>query len=485
MVNADGNGGSGSLPKSTYRDLLYAKANAEEVSDVTLELWRREEALLRCALEYPLQFRVCSVRPEHFGAPGHAVAWAAYLELVGARETERPVEPSVFLDSLRRVDPEMFAGLRGQTWVDLLYSEKPLPIEAGYGLMNELRQRALMLAWRRRFEELAARMDKETWISRLEADYVRAGLTVAKEAIVEKPTSEPLDALTPDLCSYSTSEIVPSGNETLDKIIGGGLGRGELVAIGGGTSHGKSYVGLDIAMRVAVHGGRSLILSMEDPLSLYYCRALSSFCEPRCRPVDIRAGHVAREILDAATKRMVEALGGRMYVEEMKKAPLEQVVEKMQLYRWVKQVDVVIVDYVQAVALDDTENRVQAMSRIVSELKREATKLRVALVLLSQYARDQYRDGTEPTINSFKYCGDLENEAEIVLLLWKDPDGVPYIKVPKVKWVRADDELRYVIVTDRVTGMPLAWQYEPRPAAAPSVPPRKRGKTQKHASEEG
>ena len=49
-------------------------------------------------------------------------------------------------------------------------------------------------------------------------------------------------------------DTVPSGFPSLDKLLGGGLRRGDLVVLGGDVGSGKSALALAIALRVA--GGR-------------------------------------------------------------------------------------------------------------------------------------------------------------------------------------------------------------------------------------
>jgi hypothetical protein len=76
---------------------------------------------------------------------------------------------------------------------------------------------------------------------------------------------------------------------------------------------------------------------------------------------------------------------------------------------------------------------------------------------MTQYAREQYRDGQEPNINSPKYCGDIENEAELMILLWKDKAGVLHAKLAKVKWDQQTGR-KYTIPVDDKTGCHGPWE---------------------------
>jgi hypothetical protein len=93
----------------------------------------------------------------------------------------------------------------------------------------------------------------------------------------------------------------------------------------------------------------------------------------------------------------------------------------------------------------------------MAKLKKTAGDIGMALVIFSQYAREEYKDGAEPSINAFKYAGDIENESEVVVLLWRDQDDRLHCKVPKVKWAKAQ-ALRYFIPTDPDTGNFYDWE---------------------------
>ena len=126
---------------------------------------------------------------------------------------------------------------------------------------------------------------------------------------------------------------------------------------------------------------------------------------------------------------------GRLWVNTLKKCSkkprVSEVMDLIRRYRYSKEIDLVIVDYLQAIREDEQViNKVHEVSSIVSKLKRACDEAGVALILLSQYARDSYRDGTEPGLNSCKYAGDIENESEIMCLFWRDAEDVLHVKIP-------------------------------------------------------
>src|SRR5258705_12335547 len=60
-----------------------------------------------------------------------------------------------------------------------------------------------------------------------------------------------------------TGDTIPSGFGSLDKLLGGGLRRRDLILLGGGIGSGKSALALRIALRVAQQAGGGAFLSGE------------------------------------------------------------------------------------------------------------------------------------------------------------------------------------------------------------------------------
>jgi replicative DNA helicase len=157
---------------------------------------------------------------------------------------------------------------------------------------------------------------------------------------------------------------------------------------------------------------------------------------------------------------MREQLHGLAYLLERKKCTVSEIEQAIRLYRYALGIKMVIVDYLQAVRADDdneANNKVTETSQIVSRLKRAASDAGVALVLFSQYSRESYKGGQEPGLNACKYCGDIENESEVMVLMWRDPEGTLHAKIAKTKWSAAGNR-RFIVPVDPRTGCHLPWE---------------------------
>jgi len=91
-----------------------------------------------------------------------------------------------------------------------------------------------------------------------------------------------------------------------------------------------------------------------------------------------------------------------------------------------EKIEVIVVDYLQLVrAGGDEENRVQEIATITRNLKSLARELKVVVVGLSQLSRAAGDAGTEPKLSTLRESGALEQDADVVVMLWRDREETP------------------------------------------------------------
>ncbi|MGH7125390.1 MAG: DnaB-like helicase C-terminal domain-containing protein, partial [Stellaceae bacterium] len=98
---------------------------------------------------------------------------------------------------------------------------------------------------------------------------------------------------------------MPSGFPSLDKMLGGGFRRGDLIVLGGDVASGKSSLALAIALRVSQQSRSTLFYSGEMIVERVLERALA--IEGRARIDDLRRG-----TMDEATRAGVGAAAIRL-----------------------------------------------------------------------------------------------------------------------------------------------------------------------------
>jgi replicative DNA helicase len=100
-----------------------------------------------------------------------------------------------------------------------------------------------------------------------------------------------------------------------------------------------------------------------------------------------------------------------------------------------KKVDLIIVDYLQLMSSDRATkdaNRVIEVAEISRSLKSLARELDVPVVALSQLNRSsEHREDGEPRLSDLRDSGAIEQDADIVLMLWRPSDHAVRLKVAK------------------------------------------------------
>lgn len=218
--------------------------------------------------------------------------------------------------------------------------------------------------------------------------------------------------LNPD---YAARELVPTGLEPLDRLIGG-FGLGDLVVIGAHTSHGKTALAAQVALNMIIRGERVGFLAVEgndDKLVERMAAMLAGFT---------RAGALRRGDLPSYEAALA-VVGGLPLVS----VPPARTPRTMSgIAAWITSmargegVRVFFVDHIDAVDVergpgDSVAGAYQAGLR---RLQNTASRERVAIVYLSQVNRGS--EEAMPSMRSLRESGAKEELAQLVLMLWLD-----------------------------------------------------------------
>ena len=85
--------------------------------------------------------------------------------------------------------------------------------------------------------------------------------------------------------------------------------------------------------------------------------------------------------------------------------------------------EVIVVDYIQLMRTGEhEENRVQEIATITKNLKSLARELNVVVIGLSQLSRAAGDSGLEPKLSTLRESGSIEQDSDIVVMLWRDKE---------------------------------------------------------------
>jgi len=231
----------------------------------------------------------------------------------------------------------------------------------------------------------------------------------ALEALVER-----IDGVAPGGVAPDT---VPSGFQSLDRMLGGGFRREDLIVLGGDVGSGKSALGLAIALRSAIAGVPTLVLSGEMSPERVLERALAM--EGRAAIDDLRQGR-----LDEAGRASVGAAAVRLRDVPLLLRPLagERIEEVTESLDQVPGRSLLVVDSLQLMPAPRPAarlaERVVLATRALKALAVERSLAVLALAQLPGLRRD--RPDPRPTLDDLGALGAIKQSADLVLTLYRE-----------------------------------------------------------------
>jgi replicative DNA helicase len=230
-----------------------------------------------------------------------------------------------------------------------------------------------------------------------------------------------LEALIARIDAVSDGSGAPDGLTTgfasLDRMLGGGVRRQDLIVLGGDVGSGKSALALAIAIRAARAGVPTLYLSGEMSPDRVLERALA--IEGRVPIDDLRQGR-----LDPPTRAAVgaAALGLReapWLIRPLLGASFDEVVSSLDQ---VPGRSLMVVDSLQLASPPAPAERLEErVASVVRALKALAVERNLAVLAVAQLpAHRADRGDARPTLDDFGAMGAVKQDADVVLGIYRE-----------------------------------------------------------------
>ena len=215
--------------------------------------------------------------------------------------------------------------------------------------------------------------------------------------------------------------------DELDKLTFG-LSRGDYWLLGARPSMGKTSLALCVAGHVACPkwgGGAEpagvLFFTLEMSRRQLVQRLLCSYSGVHASNLRHGGTYLCesdREALRSAAKVLADA---PMWIDDQAGSDLRRLTSSARRLAMRERLGLVVVDYLQLMRGTRSENRQQEITEISGGLKALARELDVPVLALSQLSRQtESRDGHVPRLGDLRESGSLEQDADVVLLLYRE-----------------------------------------------------------------
>jgi replicative DNA helicase len=214
-------------------------------------------------------------------------------------------------------------------------------------------------------------------------------------------------------------DTIPTGFPSLDKVLGGGLRRRDLVVLGGDVGAGKSALALGFALRVAQQGIGVALVSGEMDEERIMERALA--VEGRVAVDELRQAMTNEQTRAGLGAAAVRLRGLPLSILPLAAEDFETMDARLDSLR---QLGLVVVDYLQLVpppagTVRSTQDEDVAIT--LRRLKAMALERQVSCLVVSQLSRfDGTRADHRPTLEDYGHLGAVKQHADVVLSIYRE-----------------------------------------------------------------
>lgn len=209
-----------------------------------------------------------------------------------------------------------------------------------------------------------------------------------------------------------------TGFRDLDGMLGG-IRQGQMLVVAGRASMGKTALALTMAKNLAVENDhRVLIYSLEMSAHQLAERLLAQVSDIDSHRM--RCGILSRSDFQTLCHDVSRLGESGIYIDDTPGLSLFDL--RARTRRAVQQhsIEAIIIDYLTLLKAPKAENRTQAVGVLSRGLKTLARELDIPVICVSQLNRQvEHRQDNRPKLSDLRDSGDIEQDADIVLLVYR------------------------------------------------------------------
>jgi replicative DNA helicase len=366
------------------------------------------------------------VQADDFYSHAHRRIFAAIVSLV---ETGKPADPVSLCDYF--TSRKELADIGGVGYLVELWDASPAPNVAYHAKLVRrcARIRSLIhAAGELQADAYEPGADADELIARAEETIFRLSAVRTESRLVNwrKMVADAQTRI--DRRSNRADGEVDEGLKTVwtrfNKVTGG-IYKGELTVIAARPSVGKTLSALCIINAVCGEGHRVFFASLEQSYMDIADRMLAQVSGVNSHKFRVgMAPEDAERVMEAAAKTD----HWKLHTDDSPEQTVSQIASHARRLKAREGLDMVVVDYLGLIKSTRARgmNRAEEVGILTHQLRALAKSLQVSVVLLAQLNRGvDNRPNQKPRLSDLRESGDIEQDADTVLLLHKsqDPDG--------------------------------------------------------------
>lgn len=220
-----------------------------------------------------------------------------------------------------------------------------------------------------------------------------------------------------------------SGFPSIDKLTGGFMPK-EMTVLAGRTGTGKSALAFQISENIANTGRRVAIFSLEMAERMISYRLISNAV--RTPYQDMLRGWMDSDAWERMYKALAQLEDVPLFINDASAQSVASIESDLAM---LEDVDLFVVDHLRLIK--DTrknENEVSRLGRVSMELRQLAREYNTHCLLITQLNRGlENRDDKRPTLADIRQSGEIEENADNVWGLYRDPNEKSILCVSPLK----------------------------------------------------
>jgi replicative DNA helicase len=202
-----------------------------------------------------------------------------------------------------------------------------------------------------------------------------------------------------------------------------GLQKGDLIIVAARPSMGKTSVSLNLAMNVAAYQPEQAvaIFSLEMAAEQLAMRLLSA--KSRIEGDKLKTGRLSNDDWNRVNEAAGELKASNIFIDDTPGIKVPEIFSKCRRLQNEHGLSLILIDYIQLITGSGRqgESRQQEVSEISRSLKALARELKVPVIALSQLSRSvEARENKHPMLSDLRESGAIEQDADIVMLLFRE-----------------------------------------------------------------